>query len=131
MLKTPPGTTRPGIGPSTIPKFYGGRSILSGMNVGEFEDLIDRLGDDLSTWPEGARLLAQLLLSSSPDAQKLLREAQALRQALSKPALSAPAGLADRIVNAAHKSTGPAASNSHAEIAGAATPHRNPSEGEK
>ncbi|WP_315705556.1 MULTISPECIES: hypothetical protein [unclassified Bradyrhizobium] len=71
------------------------------MDVREFEDLIDRLGEDVSCWPEGQRQIAAELLASSPEARALLEEARALRQALSSPAVRAPAGLADRIVAAA------------------------------
>ncbi|MGJ4944865.1 hypothetical protein ACQR1W_30175 [Bradyrhizobium sp. HKCCYLS1011] len=71
------------------------------MDVREFEDLIDRLGEDLSGWPEAQRQAAVELLASSPEANALLEEARTLRQALSAPPVRAPAGLADRIVAAA------------------------------
>ncbi|MBR0815194.1 hypothetical protein JQ544_26935 [Bradyrhizobium diazoefficiens] len=71
------------------------------MDVIEFEELIDRLGEDLSLWPDDRRLPAEELLSRSSAAQALLEEARALRLALSAPPVRAPAGLADRIVAAA------------------------------
>ncbi|MBH5384781.1 hypothetical protein [Bradyrhizobium diversitatis] len=71
------------------------------MDVTEFEELIDRLGEDLSLWPDDRRLPAEELLSRSSAAQALLEEARALRLALAAPPVRAPAGLADRIVAAA------------------------------
>lgn len=65
-----------------------------------FEDLIDRLGEDLSRWPSDQRIAAEQLLATSAAARNLHEEARVLRQALSGPKVSAPAGLADRIVAA-------------------------------
>lgn len=76
------------------------------MDVTEFEELIDRLGEDLSLWPDDRRLLAEGLLAHSSAAQALLEEARALRRALASPAVRAPKGLADRIVAAAAKMKG-------------------------
>jgi hypothetical protein len=73
------------------------------MDISAFEDLIDRLGDDLSRWPDDQRLAAEALLVDSAEARTLLDEARALREALSAPPVRAPAGLADRIVAAAGK----------------------------
>jgi hypothetical protein len=75
------------------------------MDVREFEDLIDRIGEDLSRWPDVQRLAAQGLLASSAEARVLHDEARTLRQALAIPPVRAPAGLADRIVAAAGKLT--------------------------
>jgi len=66
-----------------------------------FEDLIDRLGEDLSRWPDDHRLAAERLLATSDAARTLHEEARVLRNALNGPPVSAPAGLADRIVAAA------------------------------
>lgn len=77
------------------------------MDVREFEDLIDRLGEDISCWPDGQRQAAVELLASSPEARALLEQARALRQALSAPAVRAPAGLANRIVAAAGRLKAP------------------------
>ncbi|MBB4369652.1 hypothetical protein GGD63_002442 [Bradyrhizobium sp. cir1] len=79
------------------------------MDVTEFEELINRLGEDLSLWPDDRRLPAQELLARSSAAQALLDEARALRDALAAPAVRAPTGLADRIVAAAAKMRGDAA----------------------
>ena len=73
------------------------------MDVTKFEELIDRLGEDLSRWPEDRRVPAQELLARSPAEQALLEEARTLRRALAAPTVRAPAGLADRIVAAAAK----------------------------
>lgn len=76
------------------------------MDVSEFEELIDRLGEDLSLWPDDRRGLAEELLARSSAAQALLEEARAVRLALAAPLVRAPAGLADRIVAAAAKLKG-------------------------
>lgn len=76
------------------------------MDVTEFEELIDRLGEDLSLWPDDRRLPAEELLAQSAAAQALLEEARAVRHALATPFVRAPKGLADRIVAAAAKMKG-------------------------
>lgn len=73
------------------------------MDVREFEDLIDRLGEDISGWPDVQRQAAVELLSSSSEASALLAEARTLREALSAPPVRAPVGLADRIFAAASR----------------------------
>jgi hypothetical protein len=73
------------------------------MDVSEFEDLIDRLGEDMSRWSAGQRLAAEKLIASSSAARELLAQARALRQALAAPPVRAPAALVDRIVAAAGK----------------------------
>ncbi|WP_312011465.1 MULTISPECIES: hypothetical protein [unclassified Bradyrhizobium] len=74
-----------------------------GMDVATFEDLIDRLGEDLSRWPDDQRLAAVQLLASSVEARTLYEEASAVRRALTAPPVRAPKGLLDRIVTAAAK----------------------------
>jgi hypothetical protein len=78
------------------------------MDIREFEDCLDRFGDDFSQWPAPERAAGQTLLASSSDARDLWEEAASLRQALEAPLVRAPAGLADRIVLQA---TGSAAVN--------------------
>ncbi|MGN8543783.1 hypothetical protein ACQPTN_01255 [Bradyrhizobium sp. 13971] len=73
------------------------------MDVATFEDLIDRLGEDLSRWPDDQRVAAVQLLASSAEARTLYEEAGAVRRALAAPPVRAPKGLADRIVTAAAK----------------------------
>jgi len=75
------------------------------MDVREFEDLIDRLGEDVSHWPAGLHQAALELLASSPDANRLLSGARLVREALASPPIRAPAGLADRIAAAANRLT--------------------------
>jgi hypothetical protein len=95
------------------------------MDVSEFEDLIGRLGEDFSRWPEAERLAAEKLIASSSEARTLLEEARTLRQALTAPPVRAPAGLVDRIVAAANKLNAEAASpdgEAVTDSAGAAQP---------
>jgi len=73
------------------------------MDAATFEDLIDRLGDDLSRWPDDQRLAAVQLLASSAEARTLYEAASTVRRALAAPAVRAPKGLVDRIVTAAAK----------------------------
>ena len=79
------------------------------MDVIELEDLIDRLGEDLTRWPEDRRVAAEALLAVSSEARALHEEAKALRRALAAPPVRAPAGLADRIVAAARAQKKPEA----------------------
>jgi hypothetical protein len=73
------------------------RWIVRAMDAKEFEDLIDRYGEDLSRWPEGLRQPAAVLLVSSQQARAIIEAARFIREALSAPPVRAPAGLADRI----------------------------------
>ena len=66
------------------------------MTIVEFEDLLDRLGDDLSQWPLPQQAAARELLSESEAARRLLQEAEALRRLMARPA-AAPPGLRDAI----------------------------------
>src|ERR1700751_6435439 len=79
------------------------RSRVLIMDVAMFEDLIDRLGEDLSRWPSDQRLAAEQLLATSAVARTLHQEARVLRKALSGPPVSAPAGPAPRIAAAASR----------------------------
>ena len=79
------------------------------MDVIELEDLIDRLGEDLTRWPEDRRVAAEALLAVSSEARARHDEAKALRRALAAPPVRAPAGLADRIVAAARAQKKPEA----------------------
>lgn len=80
------------------------------MDIAEFEDWLDRLGDDVSQWPAPQRDAARALLAQSDAARDLLAEAAVLRRALAAPPVRAPAGLADRIVlQARHEVAAPAA----------------------
>jgi hypothetical protein len=90
------------------------------MNIVEFEDLLDRLGDDLSRWPAGQQQAASVLLAESSEARDLLHEAQALRGLLSPVPVRAPPGLADRIVNDAMKRSPPGIQSESVSIFGRA-----------
>jgi hypothetical protein len=74
------------------------------MDVVEFEDWLDRLGGDVTKWPDPQRRDAEALLAKSSQAQALLAEALVLRGALAAPPVKAPAGLADRIAAQALRS---------------------------
>jgi hypothetical protein len=79
------------------------------MKIAEFEDLVDRLGDDVSRWPDSLAPAARALLAESDAARAILAEATVLRRALASTPVRAPAGLADRIMSEAARSGPPAA----------------------
>jgi hypothetical protein len=83
---------------------FGG--VVIEMDIEEFEDLLDRLGEDLSRWPAEKQKSASVLLAQSGEARELLREAATLRSLLSKSPIRAPEGLADRIVVQASRTAG-------------------------
>ncbi|NEW93309.1 hypothetical protein DY468_15230 [Rhodopseudomonas sp. BR0M22] len=68
------------------------------MDAADFQNLLDRLGDDLSRWPEEVRRDAELLLRNSEPARAALADAQRLRRLMSSPPVTAPDGLVDRIM---------------------------------
>ncbi|MDQ0470707.1 hypothetical protein [Labrys wisconsinensis] len=69
------------------------------MSIDEFQDLLDRLGDDVPGWPAAQRDAAEALLRTSPDAAARLEAARRMRAAFAATPSPAPAiGLADRIV---------------------------------
>lgn len=70
------------------------------LTLDAFQELLDRLGGDVSGWPAAERTAALSLLENSPQAQEMLAHAGMLDAALAQ-APKAPRGLADRIVNAA------------------------------
>jgi len=69
------------------------------MDAADFQNLLDRLGDDLTSWPDAQRRDAEALLRSSEPARAALAEAQRLRRLLDRPDVAAPAGLVDRIMD--------------------------------
>jgi hypothetical protein len=73
------------------------------MDVMEFEDLVNRLGEDMSSWPDAERHAGTIPLTSSPAARALIERARALRAALAAAAVRAPSGLASHIVVVARK----------------------------
>ena len=69
------------------------------MDIETFEDLVDRLGEDVSAWPSPAREAGTALIATSAQAREIVADAARLRQELSRHTpLRAPAGLADRIM---------------------------------
>ncbi|WP_367142014.1 hypothetical protein [Rhodoplanes sp.] len=74
------------------------------MDIDDFEDQVDRLGEDVSAWPEPSRTQALALLKASAEAREVLAEAAALRKALGPdPTVRAPESLTDRILAAARE----------------------------
>lgn len=73
----------------------------------DFEELLDRLGADLPSWPAPLQAQANALLARSAMARELLAEAERLQSAfdaLPTPAL--PPGLRNRIVASAARRPG-------------------------
>lgn len=71
------------------------------MSVDEFQDIIDRFGENADGWPADRRPLAEALLAQSVAARERLAQARALRRQFQDATVIAPAGLADRIVTTA------------------------------
>lgn len=68
------------------------------MDEAQFQDLVDRKGEDLSLWPEGIRAEAEQLLAVSESARLILSNALAVRAAFaSVRPIRAPRDLAGRI----------------------------------
>ena len=69
------------------------------MDEAQFQDLVDRHGEDLRLWPAPVRADAEVLLRQSDRARAILKTAAALRTAFSAaPPVRAPAGLKARIM---------------------------------
>ncbi|ABD86439.1 hypothetical protein [Rhodopseudomonas palustris] len=68
------------------------------IDVADFQDLLDRLGEDLSSWPMPQREAAAALLRESDQARARLDEAKLLRRALAAKPVRASAALTDRIM---------------------------------
>lgn len=72
------------------------------MNLAEFEDLVDRCGEQPAAWPVEIRADALKLLDESQEARDVVASAVALRKMFDdSPAEPAPANLANRIVTLA------------------------------
>ena len=74
------------------------------MDIPEFEDLLGRHGEDVSTWPDNRRDAALALLRTSEQARAAMAEAQLLRCALPSGVVRASDGLVDRIMQKARQS---------------------------
>lgn len=69
------------------------------MDEAQFQDLVDRQGEDLTRWPEAVRAEAEQLLMVSESARHILNNAIALRVAFaSTRPIRAPRDLAKRIL---------------------------------
>jgi len=69
------------------------------MNIEEFEDCVDRYGEDVASWPSPERERGAALVRSSLAARGIVSQAKLLRAAMTGAApVRAPFGLADRIV---------------------------------
>ena len=68
------------------------------MTVPELQDLVDRFGADPRAWPRPARRRAKALLSHSSAARDVLTRAHELAELARGVRITAPPGLADRIV---------------------------------
>jgi hypothetical protein len=76
------------------------------MDLEEFEDLVDRWGEDIHRWQSPFREQAAELLRTNGSARDVLDQAAFLRRTIAGPApAKAPAGLADRITAAAKRET--------------------------
>jgi hypothetical protein len=72
------------------------------MQVEEFEDLLDRHGEDLAKWPVAARDAGLDLLRTSQDARDLLEGAREMREMFGPAGQTlAPPDLAGRVISAA------------------------------
>ena len=75
------------------------------MQVEEFEDLLDRHGDDLAKWPVAERDAGFALLRASQEARDLLEEARDMRDMFGAADQTvAPSGLAERVISSAMQS---------------------------
>jgi hypothetical protein len=54
------------------------------MNESAFQDMLDRLGDDLKSWPADERDEAEVLLQASAQARRVFNEAKRLRAAFAE-----------------------------------------------
>lgn len=69
------------------------------MDEAQFQDLVDRQGEDLTRWPEAVRAEAEQLLIVSEAARRILDNAIALRTAfVSMRPVRAPKDLVARIL---------------------------------
>lgn len=69
------------------------------ISIGEFQELLDRFGGDITAWPVPEQAAANAVLAVSPEARERLAVACELGNALRDPP-KAPAGLVDRIMAA-------------------------------
>ena len=85
-------------------------ALARGQSMDEacFQDLVDRLGDDLTTWPPLDRIEGEAMLLVSRRARDILDEARDLRAAFAAlPTPAAPADLASRILALTERADSP------------------------
>lgn len=69
------------------------------MNIARFEDLVDRHGEDIATWPVALRGEAEAFVAGEPAAKLVLERARGLRAAFAEaPPIRAPRDLGARIL---------------------------------
>jgi hypothetical protein len=73
---------------------------IRSLTVEGFQDLLDRFGGTLDSWPKPDRTAAEELLAASPEARRRFDAAQALDAHLRDGTPKAPPGLVDRILSA-------------------------------
>jgi hypothetical protein len=77
---------------------FSGHKLVSAMNDTQFQDHLDRFGDDFRVWPAAVRTDAEIFLASSGSAQLRIAEARQIREALTSPdAIRAPTSLKESI----------------------------------
>jgi ferric-dicitrate binding protein FerR (iron transport regulator) len=70
------------------------------MTLEEFEDALDRYGADLAGWPEALRAEAERLVASSPEAERLYRQAERLDRLFSPGFVPPPPSVARIVAHA-------------------------------
>lgn len=68
------------------------------MTPQEFQDLVDRLGEDFQDWPKDVVGEARRLVQASDEAQDILGQAERLRRQLMDLGHQAPNLFADKVV---------------------------------
>lgn len=68
------------------------------MTPQEFQDLVDRLGEDIQEWPKSVVGEARRLVAASDEAQDILEQAERLRRMLTDMGHQAPCFFADKVV---------------------------------
>ncbi|MBB5049142.1 hypothetical protein HNR60_003916 [Rhodopseudomonas rhenobacensis] len=79
------------------------------ITAADFQDLLDRLGEDLESWPVPQRQAAAELLRQSGEARAMLDQAGLLRRALASEPVRAGAALTERIMRGIQPDPAPAA----------------------
>ncbi len=71
------------------------------MSPQDFQDLVDRYGDDMAAWPAGVLPQARGLVRDCEEAQEILEQARALKYRLMDLGGRAPDLFAERVVELA------------------------------